>query len=188
MFAKTILSVLAFGVMIIGLLLFFSSGDYYVFIIGLVAYFLLSISSKADSISITYGKPNVASNVEDSMQEGVSENRRSSSITPTSGKQESAAEILATSSQFRGVDAIILVYDLDRIDTFHRLEDHWLPLIDQCYNGDLPVIIAGNKMDLATDSDGQNSPARQQIISLLQRFKFVRQCIMCSAKKLFQAL
>jgi hypothetical protein len=44
MFAKTILSVLAFGVMIIGLLLFFSSGDYYVFIIGLVAYFLLSIS------------------------------------------------------------------------------------------------------------------------------------------------
>jgi hypothetical protein len=45
MFAKTILSVLSLGVTIIGLLLFFSTGEYYVFIIGFAAYFLLSISS-----------------------------------------------------------------------------------------------------------------------------------------------
>jgi mitochondrial Rho GTPase 1 len=31
------------------------------------------------------------------------------------------------------VDSIVLVYDLDRVDTFHRLEDHWLPLIERCY-------------------------------------------------------
>jgi Ras family protein T1 len=33
------------------------------------------------------------------------------------------------------VDSIILVYDLDRDETFFRLENHWLPLIERCYNG-----------------------------------------------------
>lgn len=32
------------------------------------------------------------------------------------------------------VDSIILVYDLGRIETFDRLESHWLPLIERCYN------------------------------------------------------
>ena len=32
------------------------------------------------------------------------------------------------------VDSIILVYDLDRVETFFRLENHWLPLIERCYN------------------------------------------------------
>ena len=31
-------------------------------------------------------------------------------------------------------DAIILVYDLNRIETFYRLESHWLPLIERCYD------------------------------------------------------
>jgi hypothetical protein len=35
------------------------------------------------------------------------------------------------------VDSIILVYDLDRIETFYRLENHWLPLIERCYNGEV---------------------------------------------------
>ena len=34
-----------------------------------------------------------------------------------------------------GVDSIVLVYDLDRPETFFRLENHWLPLIERCYNG-----------------------------------------------------
>lgn len=33
------------------------------------------------------------------------------------------------------VDSIVLVYDLDRTETFFRLENHWLPLIERCYNG-----------------------------------------------------
>ena len=33
------------------------------------------------------------------------------------------------------VDSIILIYDLDRDETFFRLENHWLPLIERCYNG-----------------------------------------------------
>mmetsp|Transcript_33057 Transcript_33057/g.69568 ORF Transcript_33057/g.69568 Transcript_33057/m.69568 type:complete len:839 (+) Transcript_33057:42-2558(+) len=148
---------------------------------------LESISSKnADSISSS-GEPhatNMDSGGEASLKAGVSESRRCSSPTSSSGQYESAAAFLAATSPFRSVDTIILVYDLDRIETFHRLEHHWLPLIEQCYNGELPVIIAGNKMDLSSASDGKKSPTRQQIISLLQRFKFVRQCIKCSAKKL----
>lgn len=31
------------------------------------------------------------------------------------------------------IDSIILVYDLDRSETFFRLENHWLPLIQKCY-------------------------------------------------------
>ena len=33
------------------------------------------------------------------------------------------------------VDSIVLVYDLDRVETFFRLENHWLPLIERCYGG-----------------------------------------------------
>lgn len=33
------------------------------------------------------------------------------------------------------VDSIVLVYDLDRVETFFRLERHWLPLIERCYKG-----------------------------------------------------
>ena len=38
------------------------------------------------------------------------------------------------------VDSIILVYDLDRVETFFRLENHWLPLIERCYNGEVRTI------------------------------------------------
>jgi len=81
---------------------------------------------------------------------------------------------------------MVLVYDLSREETFNRLEDYWLPLIERCYKN-IPVIIAGNKMDLMEQQQQRSQStarSRQQIISLLQRFKFVRQCIKCSAKNL----
>lgn len=85
------------------------------------------------------------------------------------------------------VDVIVLVYDLARAETFNRLEGHWLPLIEQYYNGEIPVVIAGNKLDLvqtdATDNQARTI-SRQQIVSLLQRFTFVRQSIKCCAKTL----
>jgi Ras family protein T1 len=34
-------------------------------------------------------------------------------------------------------DVIVLVYDLDRSETFYRLESHWLPLIERCYQGEV---------------------------------------------------
>jgi hypothetical protein len=45
MFAKTLLSVLAFGIVIVGLLQFFNDGSYLVFVIGMALYFLASVSS-----------------------------------------------------------------------------------------------------------------------------------------------
>jgi len=91
------------------------------------------------------------------------------------------------------VDSIILIYDLDRDETFFRLENHWLPLIERCYNGELPVIVAGNKMDLFLPSSTAGvtdeqvlARSRQQIVSLMQRFRFIRQCIKCSAKNLLR--
>ena len=44
MFAKTILSVLALGITVVGLVLFFNTGNYLTFVIGIALYFLASIS------------------------------------------------------------------------------------------------------------------------------------------------
>lgn len=45
MFAKTLLSVLALGIVIVGLLQIFNGGGYLVFAIGMVLYFLASVAS-----------------------------------------------------------------------------------------------------------------------------------------------
>jgi Ras family protein T1 len=57
----------------------------------------------------------------------------------------------------------------------------------------LPVIVAGNKLDLFRPSSTAGmtdeqalARSRQQIVSLMQRFRFVRQCIKCSAKNLLR--
>jgi hypothetical protein len=44
MFVKTLLSVLALGIVIVGLLQFFNDGSYLVFVIGMVLYFLATTS------------------------------------------------------------------------------------------------------------------------------------------------
>jgi hypothetical protein len=46
MFAKTIISVLALGIVIVGLLQFFNDGSYLVFVSGMVIYFLATISGE----------------------------------------------------------------------------------------------------------------------------------------------
>lgn len=37
------------------------------------------------------------------------------------------------------VDSIVLVYDLHRDETFRRIEQHWLPLLQQYYQGRVRV-------------------------------------------------
>jgi Ras family protein T1 len=39
------------------------------------------------------------------------------------------------------VDSVLLIYDLDREETFFRLENHWLPLIERCYNGEVSCVV-----------------------------------------------
>lgn len=133
-----------------------------------------------------------------------------SSLLATNAAGLSSSSTVAAAKANFGVgrvDSIVLVYDVERPETFVRLETTWLPLLEQCYRGEIPVIIAGNKMDLYSAQPsssssssasnlirGSSSPAptsdeslvrsRQRIISLLQRFKFVRQVVKCSARNL----
>jgi len=117
-------------------------------------------------------------------------------IGNNSNANEQATGMRSRSSGMGGienVDSIILIYDLDHDETFFRLENHWLPLIERCFNGELPVIVAGNKMDLFLPSSTAGvtdeqvlARSRQQIVSLMQRFRFIRQCIKCSAKNLLR--
>jgi len=118
---------------------------------------------------------------------------RASSTSLSSLRKSISSNTLNNLGVIEMVDSIILVYDLDREETFFRLENHWLPLIERCYNGEVPVIVAGTKMDLflptsiAGVSDEQVlARSRQQVVSLMQRFRFIRQCIKCSAKNLLR--
>jgi len=38
------------------------------------------------------------------------------------------------------VDSVVLVYDLDRAETFYRLERHWLPLIQRYSQGKVRML------------------------------------------------
>jgi GTPase SAR1 family protein len=67
----------------------------------------------------------------------------------------------------------------------------FLLLVSICIK--LPVIVAGTKMDLFLPSSTAGvtdeqvlARSRQQIVSLMQRFRFIRQCIKCSAKNLLR--
>jgi len=46
------------------------------------------------------------------------------------------------------VDSIVLVYDLDRVETFFRLENHWLPLIERCYGGKVRGLLQTSVTDI----------------------------------------
>jgi hypothetical protein len=61
-----------------------------------------------------------------------------SSLDATSANPLSASAA-SSAAGIDNVDSIILVYDLDRVETFFRLENHWLPLIERCYNGEVDI-------------------------------------------------
>jgi len=88
---------------------------------------------------------------------------------------------------FGHVDSIVLVFDVSRVETFHRLNNLWLPLIEHFFDGNVPVVVAGNKVDATEDESEPHrmGPTSDQIVSLLKNFKFVRELIKCSAKELF---
>lgn len=58
---------------------------------------------------------------------------RSSSITTIVDSQSGDRAIMEGTMEH--VDAIVLVYDLSREETFCRLEEHWLPLVERFYGG-----------------------------------------------------
>ena len=58
-----------------------------------------------------------------------------SSSTAAPGYAQKIGKAAAPVGPIENVDSIVLVYDLDRVETFFRLENHWLPLIERCYGG-----------------------------------------------------
>jgi hypothetical protein len=64
------------------------------------------------------------------------------SYVNTSRETSSSASPPPTTPTTTRVDAIILVYDLNRIETFYRLESHWLPLIERRYQGEVSLMSA----------------------------------------------
>ncbi len=58
-----------------------------------------------------------------------------------SGVQETAA---------KGAQAVLVVYDVTRDDTRRAIEDYWMPMVWRLA-GRVPMVIVGNKADLATD-------------------------------------
>jgi mitochondrial Rho GTPase 1 len=55
-------------------------------------------------------------------------------------KSESSLTSLLHKTVQDRVDSIVLVYDLDRVETFYRLETHWLPLIERYYHGEVSTL------------------------------------------------
>lgn len=59
-------------------------------------------------------------------------------VTTIVDSQNGDAALSENSKQQQNTaDAIVLVYDLDRLETFYRLENHWLPLIERYYHGEV---------------------------------------------------
>jgi small GTP-binding protein len=51
---------------------------------------------------------------------------------------------------YRNIDAAIVVYDVTRRETFERVYTHWIPeLIKHSRQPELPMLLVGNKLDLA---------------------------------------
>ncbi|KYR02228.1 mitochondrial GTPase [Tieghemostelium lacteum] len=66
-------------------------------------------------------------------------------------------------------DAIIMVYSIDRIDTFMNIRMKWLPLVKSLKNHQIPILILGNKLDLVNDDQYEkNSSISRETIELLK--------------------
>ncbi len=74
---------------------------------------------------------------------------------------------------------IVLVYDVNNLDTLKRIRSNWLPRIVKI-NDRVPIILCGNKMDL------RHTNYEEELESLITpnliEFKQVEMSIECSAK------
>jgi len=53
-------------------------------------------------------------------------------------------------SAVKGGQAVLMVYDVTRDETWKSLEEYWIPIVWRLV-GKIPIVFAGNKVDLATD-------------------------------------
>ena len=62
-------------------------------------------------------------------------------------------------SAFQGAKSVILVYDVSRPETRGSLVDYWIPRVWQVV-GKLPMVVFGNKADLAADPAAEEATLR----------------------------
>jgi hypothetical protein len=79
----------------------------------------------------------------ESSMAGAATTADAKTVKAASATKEQPAETSTTAAAagMDKVDSIVLVYDLDRVETFFRLENHWLPLIERCYNGKVRYVL-----------------------------------------------
>lgn len=83
-------------------------------------------------------------------------------------------------------DAVIVVYDVTRLETLERVQTYWLPHLRELKLS-TPVVLVGNKMDNREGSpaSGVSSGMEAAIKPIMDAFPEVDVCIECSAKKVF---
>jgi len=107
----------------------------------------MSLSTSAAMSSSGGPNPNASTDSFNSFLQRAEASRISTASNPPGGGggggggggsiQSNSPASSSASAGINNVDSIILVYDLDRVETFFRLENHWLPLIERCYNGEV---------------------------------------------------
>ncbi|KAK3146304.1 hypothetical protein QOZ80_3BG0264340 [Eleusine coracana subsp. coracana] len=100
-------------------------------------------------------------------------------IVDTSSSPEHKERLVA---ECKAADAVVLTYACDRPDTVERLLSFWLPELRQL-KLNVPVIVAGCKLDLRGDPQINVDQVTEPIIRL---FREVDTCIECSALRQFQ--
>lgn len=85
-----------------------------------------------------------------------------------------------------GADAVIVVYDVTRLETLERVQSYWLPHLRELKLS-TPVVLVGNKMDdrEGSPASGVSSGMEAAIKPIMDAFPEVDVCIECSAKKVF---
>ncbi|EGC28722.1 gemA, miro family protein, partial [Dictyostelium purpureum] len=88
--------------------------------------------------------------------------------------------------EIRIADAIVIVYSVDRFDTFLNIRMKWIPLINQLRGSNKPpIIIVGNKLDLhQVEFDANKSQIEETIQYFRSTYPNTIQWVECSAKTL----
>lgn len=78
-------------------------------------------------------------------------------------------------SAVKGAQSVLMVYDVTRDETWKSLEEYWIPIVWRLV-GKIPIVFAGNKLDLAADKS-----YAQDVLSYLQQ-KYEASGFLSSAK------
>ncbi|CAH0493060.1 unnamed protein product [Peronospora farinosa] len=102
------------------------------------------------------------------------------SITDTSSR---VSDLMRVTNATKRSDAILLVYDLTRPETFQRLR-RWLDFIAK--NKEIPVVLVANKVDINAVTPTTDGSYASQVRHLVNTYPFVVSEVECSAKNFTQ--